>query len=157
MTKDKLNGNNGEPDTGSATADEPVLQTTRAQNGGQQTGIRQHRARGNVVLDPPIYTGYIAPGGFLDTSLACHALFHYFVTAASVYKREKEAIKYEGDKSRLNLHQLFLGIAGLYGVNPNDMPRYWPAVDLQAHALGLTKLPEFDLGVHWRDPRRGLI
>jgi hypothetical protein len=127
-----------------------------AQKGGATRSVQSSEGA-RIVLDPPVYRQYIQPHGWLTADVPCHALFHYYVTASEVWKSEKEAIKYEGDKSKVNLHQLWLSIAQLYGVDPNDMARYWPPVDLQAGALGLTKLPKgTDLGVNWRDPKRGL-
>lgn len=114
-------------------------------------------ASGGIILDPPIYRAYIQPDGWLTADLACHALFHYNNTAIEVYKSEKEDIKLEGYQGRLNLHQLYTSIATLYGVDPNDMGKYWPAVDLQIRSLGLTQLPKgTDMGINWRDPKRGL-
>lgn len=89
----------------------------------------------------PLYEGLVRPKGFLLPDLACHALFHYFNTAASNWKREKERILLEGERDMYNYHQLFLSIARMYAVDPNDMEKFWSVVDFQADVLGLTRLP----------------
>lgn len=114
-------------------------------------------AAGSVILDPPIYANMVQPQGWLTRDVPCHALFHYFNTAIGIYKSLKEDVVYEGDQQRYNLHQLYLSVAKLYGVDPNEMGKYWAAVDLQAGALGLTQMPRgVEFGINWRDPKAGL-
>lgn len=106
------------------------------------------------IINPRIYTGYIQPAGCLTMAIACHALFHYAITALEVYKSEKDSIKYEGDRNQINLHQLYTTTAKIYGVKPDDMGRFWEPVDMQFIVCGITQLPREG---RWRDPKPGLI
>lgn len=119
--------------------------------------IDQEKLR-KFTFRAPMYVQYIAPNGFLPYDVGAHALFHYFNVAMANYKRQKEDLVLEHTGSRghgetriFNYHQLWLSIAQLYNTDPNTMGNYWPAVDMQAKVLGLTKCPQ-----HLRSPKNRL-
>lgn len=104
-----------------------------------------HGRKLTVQLFAPDYRIYEQPSGFLNSNKACHALWHYFLAGRLAYEREMENIVYEGDKDKTtNLRQLFLGVAKLYAVLPEDMIKFWPNVDMQATSMGLPKMPDTD-------------
>lgn len=101
----------------------------------------------------PLYTAYLEPQGFLVQDHACHALWHYYVTALENFKDSRKQ-KYEGNRDTYNLEQLWRSIARLYTVNPNDMEKFWPLIDKQADLIQITKLPD---EVAWRSPLGSII
>lgn len=106
----------------------------------------------NCVLNVPVFAQYIAPKGELVPAPACHALFYYYTCAIQTYKEQIETIKLEQDRSAYNYFELYKSVALLYDVSPDAMQRYWPLVDRQARALGLTLLPK---EARYRSPERG--
>lgn len=106
-----------------------------------------------VTYEPPIYTDYIIPKGFLQRDFACQALWHYYITAVDNWRKEFDTLVYEGDLDpQFNYKQLFKSVALIYGVEPEKMQQYWSNVDIQCVALRLTKLPDdsryrFDLPI----------
>lgn len=95
------------------------------------------------------YEEYWPPYGFLVANeKACSALWHYYVTAYATHENQTTR-KYEGDQSEYNFGNLYRTIAILYGADPDKMQNFWPAVNLQAMALGLPLLPN-----HRRSPDR---
>ena len=98
-----------------------------------------------VKLFAPDYRLYETPSGFLNSNKACHALWHYYLTGHLAHEREKENIVYEGDEDKkTNLHQLFLSVARIYDVKPEDMIKFWPNVDMQAMSMHMPKMPDTD-------------
>ena len=99
-----------------------------------------------IHLTPMVWRSYESPKGFLSSDMACHALFFYASCAAGAYKDEKENIRYtidgKGDQTSFNYFQMWKSAAEVYGVSPDSMAAYWPAVNLQLMALGLTVLPD---------------
>ncbi len=103
-----------------------------------------HKDFAKIKLNPPFYTAYLHPNGFLDTSYESHALWNYYTKARNAYEtHDVDAIILEGQKERTtNFRQLFESIATLYSVNPDAMAKCWAMVDMQCLALGLPKLPD---------------
>lgn len=99
----------------------------------------------NIQLFAPDYKVYNTPQGFLQPHKACHALWHYYLTARAAYERTRENFVYEGevDKSH-NYKQLFLSVSKMYEVEPEQMVKFWPNVDMQARMLNLPKLEDTD-------------
>lgn len=80
----------------------------------------------------PYYDIYNPPGGLLDRSMECHALFHYAVTATGAVNRMMHGFVLENDPDpKYNLFNLFKGIAKAYNVDPDAMERHWPNVAAQ--------------------------
>ncbi len=76
-------------------------------------------------------------GGFLSQDVPCHALWHYFLVAARALMQEKTQDIYEGEPDAdFNAAAVFRAIALTHGVNPDDMIKYWSAVDAQAKMMG---------------------
>lgn len=98
------------------------------------------------VKERPIFAGYIIPNGFLHDTLACHALFRYYLSARNNYEAERDnLLAYEGDADTvINYAGLFKGIANWYDVNPEEMAKHWACVDMQCAMLKLPKLPAGD-------------
>lgn len=98
-------------------------------------------------FDYPIFEQYNTPNGFLAPATACHALFWYALIARRAYEENVQgwAHQYEGNLSNTtNFRDMYLSVAFLYGVTPEEMQRYWPAVDMQFVALNLPQLPKED-------------
>lgn len=96
-------------------------------------------------FDCPVFKDYVVPNGYLNTDGACHALFYYAVLARRAYEDNVQghALQLEGTVSNVtNFYQLYLSIAFMYGVTPEAMQRYWPAVDMQFFALQIPALPK---------------
>ena len=96
-----------------------------------------------ITYTPAMYMDYIIPLGFLRPDVACHALWHYYITAVDNFKKEFDTLYYEGDPDpTFNYKQLFTSIAQMYDVRPEEMEKYWANVDMQCVSLHLTKLPD---------------
>lgn len=94
-------------------------------------------------ITPILFTDYLPPQGFLPRELAAHACWYYYVcceaTHAIVGKSTDDQIVLEGepwhDKHYDNQR---MAITMVYDLeSPNEIDRFWPAVRLQARALGL--------------------
>ncbi len=99
-----------------------------------------------ITFEPIIYTKYCIPKGFLANTRACQALFFYATRAKHVYDTHvKNPVVLEGDEDPpYDLRQLFKSVALMYGVEPEEMVKYWSNVDMQFHAMGQQKVPEGD-------------
>lgn len=99
---------------------------------------------GEIHFDVPRYNSFNAPEGFLIDTPACHALFHYCITLKRLQQEKKDDLSYEGDASpgafEHNYVQLFSSIALAYGVQPEEMIKHWPSVDMQCVMMGSPKL-----------------
>ena len=87
---------------------------------------------------------YITPNGFLDYENESHALFFYYINAQRIYETyiKNEPIVLEGDADpEYNLQELFISIAKLYNVHPENMANAWHQVDMQCRLLNLPLLP----------------
>ena len=102
----------------------------------------------NVQWSPVIFPQLTQPMGFLPKDKEAQALWFYFCCAISNMKDEKEKIRMTTDgkseESVFNYHGLYMSVAMLYASDPHKMQNYWPAVDMQATKMGLTKLPKED-------------
>ncbi len=104
------------------------------------------------VLEIPLFPDYIIPNGGLTNERESHALFYYYILAMQMYDREKHQIVFEGDADYLpDYHQVFLNVARLYGLRPDNMVNAWPSVDVTCEMHGMPKMPH---GVEYR--QRGL-
>ena len=84
----------------------------------------------------------ILNGGKLPDRPACHALWYYFVTARRNWEKQGNPIVLEGDADpEYNYKQLYTSVAFWFGVSPEEMNKYWSAVDDQCLVLGLPILP----------------
>jgi hypothetical protein len=85
----------------------------------------------------------LPPHGWLLPDMACHALMRYAMLARVNYDRQNETIKYEDEPDEVfNYKQLFLSIATIYGVAPENMIKYWRNIDMQFNAMGAQKIPD---------------
>ena len=84
-----------------------------------------------VRTEPIIYVDLVPPRGFLTRDPACNALMYYAMLVAKELEQLNDPIKIEG-KSRIkpNFRQLFLSIATMYGVHPQQMVAFWRNVDM---------------------------
>jgi len=104
---------------------------------------------GTIYLEPPIFTKYITPNGVFPIgtkdNIGIHGLWYYYISALEIYKFVIDDIQYEDEPNKedmFNLSQLFTSTAVLYGVNPEQMTRYWELIDEQAEILELPILPD---------------
>src|SRR5690606_18627548 len=104
-----------------------------------------------VRFQVPDFHEYEMPNGFLVRDKACHALFYYYLLGRKNYENEHQElglgdqIVYEGELDpKYNYKQLFVTIANVYGVTPEQMIHHWPAVDLTCRAFNLPLMPEGD-------------
>lgn len=101
---------------------------------------------GTITFHPPTFRAYEAPRGWLKHDQACHALWYYYILAYNNYREHiLDPIVFEGDPDVVpNFQQLFTSIATMYGVQPEEMVKFWPNVDLQCVIMALPKLPMND-------------
>jgi len=104
---------------------------------------------GAMYLEPPIFTKYITPHGVFpkgtEDNIGIHGLWYYYISALEIFKFKIDGWQYEDEPNKedtFNLQQLFTSIALLYGVNPEQMTRYWGLIDKQAEILDLPTLPD---------------
>lgn len=100
----------------------------------------------NLTFNCPTFNAYNMPAGFLKPELACHALWYYYITGRNAWENAiKDPIVLEGEKDpEINLQQLFMSIATMYGVRPEHMVHYWINVDMQCDLLKLPRMPVGD-------------
>lgn len=115
---------------------------------------------GDIIMQVHYYDQYlVSNGGALPLDIAAHALFHYSMVASNAYYQAYnsnflvEESKRSPTFTLANAKQLFESIANWYGIHPRGMQNYWPAVEAQRRALGLStnaELPEqFKLKGGW--------
>ena len=95
--------------------------------------------------NPPFFTNYIQPNGYLDTSREAHGLWNYYICARNAYETHvhETAILFEGEKNPVtNFRQLFTSMAEMYGVQPEAMAKCWDMVDKQCEYIELPRLPD---------------
>ena len=99
-----------------------------------------------IKFTPHLFPDYVRPLGMLVEHKACHALFYYYLISRKSYEDIiLDPIVLEGEKDpEFNFHQLFKSIATAYGVEPEQMIKFWANVDAQCAMLQLPKLPEGD-------------
>jgi hypothetical protein len=82
-------------------------------------------------------------GGHLPKDVAAHALFYYHLLARKQYESNRDNLVYEGEKDKVfNPRGLWMTIAGIYGVDPNEMGNYWEPVMLELMRQDLPALPK---------------
>lgn len=99
-----------------------------------------------VVFTPPNFSSYAPPNGFIPVERAAHALMYYALLAKKQYDELiVDPLVYEGENDVVpNFHQLFKSIALMYGVEPQEMIRFWINVDMQFDVLNLARVPDAD-------------
>ena len=97
----------------------------------------------NIVYNPVRFMAIVKPNGFLINHMACHALWFYYTLAQRTLEDVvDEPIYYEGEQPPAhNLRQLFVSASHIYGVDPHEMIKFWPNVDLQCIMSGGKKVP----------------
>ena len=92
-----------------------------------------------LKLEAPRFLKYESPKGYLTNHPACHALWYYYVIARNAFEtNEEEPIVLEGDEDPVNDYtQIFTSVATLYGVQPEEMVKYWDNIDNQCRLLRL--------------------
>ena len=97
-----------------------------------------------INFTPPIFPRQTWPKGKLHPHMACQALYYYAILARRNYEDMVEEIKYEDDPFPVPVpaRQLFTSLANLYGVEPEQMVKFWYHVDRQFENEDLPKLPE---------------
>ncbi len=71
--------------------------------------------------------------------MAAMGIWYYFLLAAHLYatRMSKGAILYEHDKhGEADFKKLFMTIAELYSVNPQEMARRWELVEKECNRIG---------------------
>jgi hypothetical protein len=93
---------------------------------------------GPVVFEAPYFDDLLVRnGGLLPPDIPAHALWHYYCVALKAYRDEKENVVYEGEPDKtFNAQQVFMAIANVHGVSPDNMLPYWGDVERQALLLG---------------------
>lgn len=98
--------------------------------------------KGSVRFDLPFYPERQTPRGFLPHDIVAHGLFYYYM----LMKKNLEwvdGLVYEGEADRkIQPRALFVSIAKMYGVPPEILGNYWPAVDMECWRCGWDKLPD---------------
>lgn len=98
------------------------------------------RKQGFVTLtfSAPYFDELLARnGGFLPPDIPCHALWHYYGIALAAYDKQQHQPIYEGDTDAdFRAEHVFHAIANAHGVSPDEMLKFWPAVELQAKMMG---------------------
>ncbi len=99
-----------------------------------------------ILFTPPTFVPYEQPNGWLIREQACHALWYYYVVAHNNYREHiLDPLVLEGDPDTVpNFRQLFTSIATMYGVQPEQMIKFWRNIDMQCVSLELPKLPDKD-------------
>lgn len=99
--------------------------------------VRQWKT-GSVIFEAPYFDDLLVRnGGFLPEDLPCHALWHYYCIAMRSQEKEKNQLVYEGDTDPdFKAEKTFMAIANTHGCSPDEMLRYWDAVELQATMMG---------------------
>lgn len=96
----------------------------------------------NVRYECTIYSDLLTPNGMLAKAIPCHALMNYAITVRDLLQRQETQVKYEGELDIVHDYRsLFIGIAKQYGVEPEEMEKYWYNIDMQFTLMGITKLP----------------
>ena len=94
-------------------------------------------------LEIPLFPDYIIPNGGLTNERESHALFYYYILATQMREQELHGIVYEGDKDpEYNYRQVFLSVARMYSLRPENMVNAWPSVDVTCEMHGMTRLPQ---------------
>jgi len=100
----------------------------------------------NFQPNPPYFSAYVMPHGWLTPQIECHALFYYYLLARKNYENHllnwEIVLEDQPDPEVCNFKQLFISIARLYQVEPERMKNYWKNVDLQCHFLNLPRVPK---------------
>lgn len=97
----------------------------------------------NVIYHVPMYAEHTQPDGFLPHDVHAVALWHYCMTVKANIKSRDAEVALEGKRNaEPNYHNVFKGVAEIYGVDPNDMEPFWPAVDAEMARCGFTPLPK---------------
>jgi len=106
-------------------------------------------ARSNLQMI--YFEEYVPPNGFLPPFIACHALWYYYLLALTTYQNHdvannpEEVLVLEGAVDPVaNYRQLIKSIAAMYNVAPEEMVKFWSAVDMQARALQMPLLPDLE-------------
>ena len=96
-----------------------------------------------IRFNPPFFTAYLQPLGFLTEDYATHALWNYYLCARRAYEiHELDPLKLEGEwEVHPRYLQIFTSIARMYEVKPEEMAKCWDLIDAQCNSLKLPKLP----------------
>lgn len=77
--------------------------------------------------------------GRLPRDIEAHALWHYFCVASLAFRTSRENLVEDSELSvSFKPDQIFRSIAQQYQVSPTTMGNYWPIIEIQRIALGLT-------------------
>ena len=99
----------------------------------------------DIKFQITLFIDYQKPNGFLSPCRAAHGLFFYAVNARRTYEEFELGTRTEfvGNLSmQPNYRQSFESIAAMYGVNPDEMAKYWDEVDMQFVALDIPQVPK---------------
>jgi len=92
-----------------------------------------------VVFEPQLFPDFTMPNGYLNKHHACQALWKYATLVIYIeYQQSDAVLKYEGDwpMDIKDYKQLFTSIATMYGVQPEEMIKFWVNVDMQLKIMG---------------------
>lgn len=99
----------------------------------------------NINFDVPIFSALNAPKGFLNSDLACHALWYYATLTKKNMEHRFKAPQYEDEEREKDFHknqkELFKSVATMYGVAPERMLHFWSNIDIQMTIMGGDRLP----------------
>lgn len=94
-------------------------------------------------LEIPLFPNYIIPNGGLTNERESHALFYYYILAMQMYDKEKNQVVFEGDADYVGQYrQVFLNVARLYNVRPENMVNAWASVDTTCYMHKMPMLPQ---------------
>ena len=94
-----------------------------------------------INLNPPFFPDNTQPNGALIDDPACQACWYYFILATKQLDQTgsiDSQILLEGEPwQAANTDKIRLSITKLYGIEPNDLDRYWNRVWIECKRLGL--------------------
>lgn len=99
----------------------------------------------NYSYTVPVFDDFmVGKHGYLTADPACLALFFYAMQMKENLKQRDEPIKLEasGD-SEINCRNVWKSAAMIYGVQPEEMVKYWPNVSMTLKLHGSADVPEF--------------
>lgn len=96
-----------------------------------------------IFIQPILFFQYMWPNGGLTNDRETHALFYFYLLSRKNFEEQNDMIVYEGDPDpQFDYKQLYVSIAKMYNVRPENMANCWKEVDYTCFVHNLPKLPE---------------
>jgi len=106
----------------------------------------ENKTLAGVTLDPQVWPELTKEHGkgMLAHHPACYALWFYYGLGYDSYTRRiRDKILLEGEPEPVTNHkQLFKSASMLYGVEPEEMVRFWPYVDAECRRQWIPIMPD---------------